>query len=53
MLENAEELSKQQVELDPIYMELEKQKLIDEMNGANIKKTEKKSSENNSQSRES
>ena len=42
MLENAEELSKQQVELDAVA--LEKQKLIDEMNELKGVKTEKTNS---------
>ena len=46
MLENAEELSKQQVELDAVAAE--KQKLIDEMNNLKGVKTEKKSLNNNS-----
>ena len=45
MLENAEELSKQQVELDAVAAE--KQKLIDEMNELKGIKTEKKKSLNN------
>ena len=45
MLENAEELSKQQVELDAVAAE--KQKLIDEMNELKGVKTEKKSQVNN------
>ena len=47
MLENAEELTKQQIELDAVA--LEKQKLIDEMNELKgIKTKEKKSLNNNS-----
>ena len=46
MLENAEELSKQQIELDAVAAE--KQKLIDEMNQLKGIKTEKKSQNNNS-----
>ena len=42
MLENAEELSKQQVELDAVAAE--KQKLIDEMNELKGVKTEKTNS---------
>ena len=42
MLENAEELSKQQVELDAVAAE--KQKLIDEMNELKGVKTEKNNS---------
>ena len=42
MSENAEELTKQQIELDAVA--LEKQKLIDEMNELKVKK-EKKSKE--------
>jgi hypothetical protein len=45
MLENAEELTKQQIELDAVA--LEKQKLIDEMNELKGIKTEKKKSLNN------
>ena len=43
VLENAEELTKQQIELDAVA--LEKQKLIDEMNELKGIKTEKKKSE--------
>ena len=46
MLENAEELTKQQIELDAVAAE--KQKLIDEMNELKGVKTEKKSLKNNS-----
>ena len=46
MMENAEELTKQQVELDAVAAE--KQKLIDEMNELKGVKTEKKSQKNNS-----
>ena len=50
MMENAEELTKQQIELDAVAAE--KQKLIDEMNelkGVKTeKKIEKKSQHNNS-----
>jgi hypothetical protein len=47
MLENAEELTKQQIELDAVAAE--KQKLIDEMNELKgIKTEEKKSLKNNS-----
>ena len=46
MVENAEELTKQQIELDAVA--LEKQKLIDEMNELKGVKTEKKSQKNNS-----
>ena len=46
MVENAEELSKQQIELDAVA--LEKQKLIDEMNELKGVKTEKKSQKTNS-----
>ena len=47
MAENAEELTKQQIELDAVA--LEKQKLIDEMNELKgIKTKEKKSLNNNS-----
>jgi hypothetical protein len=45
MAENAEELTKQQVELDAVAAE--KQKLIDEMNELKGVKTEKKSQVNN------
>ena len=45
MLENAEELTKQQIELDAVAAE--KQKLIDEMNELKGEKTEKKSQVNN------
>ena len=48
MLENAEELSKQQVELDAVAAE--KQKLIDEMNELKGIKTEKKKSLNTNNS---
>lgn len=46
MAENAEELTKQQIELDAVAAE--KQKLIDEMNDLKGKKTEKKSQNKNS-----
>ena len=46
MLENAEELTKQQIELDAVAAE--KQKLIDEMNNLKGVKTEKKSQNHNS-----
>jgi len=46
MAENAEELTKQQIELDAVAAE--KQKLIDEMNQLKGIKTEKKSQNNNS-----
>ena len=46
MLENAEELTKQQIELDAVAAE--KQKLIDEMNALKGTKTEKKSQNTNS-----
>jgi len=46
LVENAEELTKQQIELDAVA--LEKQKLIDEMNELKGVKTEKKSQKNNS-----
>ena len=46
MMENAEELTKQQIELDAVA--LEKQKLIDEMNELKGVKTEKKSQNHNS-----
>ena len=47
MAENAEELTKQQIELDAVAAE--KQKLIDEMNNLKGEKTEKKSlNKNNS-----
>ena len=46
MLENAEELTKQQIELDAVAAE--KQKLLDEMNNLKGKKTEKKSLKTNS-----
>ena len=46
MMENAEELTKQQIELDAVASE--KQKLIDEMNELKGIKTEKKSQKNNS-----
>ena len=46
MLENAEELTKQQIELDAVAAE--KQKLLDEMNNLKGKKTEKKSQKNTS-----
>ena len=46
MAENAEELTKQQIELDAVA--LEKQKLIDEMNELKGVKTEKKSQNTNS-----
>ena len=46
MVENAEELTKQQIELDAVAAE--KQKLIDEMNALKGTKTEKKSQNTNS-----
>ena len=46
MAENAEELTKQQIELDAVAAE--KQKLIDEMNNLKGEKTEKKSQKKNS-----
>ena len=46
MVENAEELTKQQIELDAVAAE--KQKLLDEMNNLKGKKTEKKSQKNTS-----
>ena len=46
MAENAEQLTKQQIELDAVAAE--KQKLIDEMNQLKGMKTEKKSQNNNS-----
>ena len=46
MAENAEELTKQQIELDAVNAE--KQKLIDEMNNLKGVKTEKKSQKKNS-----
>ena len=46
MAENAEELTKQQIELDAVAAE--KQKLIDEMNNLKGVKTEKKSQKTNS-----
>ena len=47
MAENAEELTKQQIELDAVAAK--KQKLIDEMNNLKGEKTEKKSlNKNNS-----
>ena len=46
MVENAEELTKQQIELDAVAAE--KQKLLDEMNNLKGNKTEKKSQKNTS-----